>query len=281
MPEGHTLHRLAAEITRCFAGDMVAAASPQGRFSDGAALLDGTRMDGAESWGKHLFAHFATERILHVHLGLYGTFLTSSPPAEPPRGAVRLRLTSRRAVADLRGPTACAVVTPEQRATLVLRLGPDPLRADADPERGWALVRRSRRSLASLLMDQSVISGIGNVYRAEILFRHRLAPTAPGHEVVRGVWDDLWNDLVVLMHQGVETGRIETVHPAHETRPEHGSPLTEGQRGAVYVYRRAGEPCLVCGTRVRTRVVEGRNLYWCPTCQRRTGQRRLNRPSPL
>lgn len=281
MPEGHTLHRLAGELTRCFAGDTVAAASPQGRFSDGAALLDATRMDAVESWGKHLFAHFETERILHVHLGLYGTFLTTLPPAEPPRGAVRLRLTSQRAVADLRGPTVCAVVTPEQRATLVSRLGPDPLRADADPERGWALVRRSRRSLASLLMDQSVISGVGNVYRAEILFRHRLAPTTPGQLVARGVWDDLWNDLVVLMHQGVETGRIDTVLPIHETRPASDSPLTEGRRGEVYVYRRTGQPCLVCGTRVRTRVVEGRNLYWCPTCQRRSGRRRRSEPRHL
>jgi len=186
-----------------------------------------------------------------------------------------LRLTSQRAVADLRGPTVCSVVSPEQRTALVARLGPDPLRSDADPGRGWALVRRSRRSLASLLMDQSVISGIGNVYRAEILFRHRLAPTAPGQLVVRGVWDDLWEDLVVLMHQGVETGRIDTVLPEHEPQATAGQPRTEGRRGGVYVYRRTGQPCLVCGTPVRSRDLEGRNLYWCPTCQRRGGRRRL------
>lgn len=271
MPEGHTLHRLADELRRAFAGDVVGATSPQGRFHDGAALLDRSRVEAVEAWGKHLFCFFEAERILHVHLGLYGTFVTTPAPGVPPRGAVRLRLSSHRAVADLRGPTACAVLTRGQRDLLIARLGPDPLRDDAEPARGWVAVRGSRRSMASLLMDQSVISGIGNVYRAEILFRHRLAPSATGHLLVRGVWDDLWDDLVVLMHRGVETGRIDTVLPQHEPDAMGGPPRNGGRGGEVYVYRRTGQPCLICGSRIRTRVVEGRNLYWCPGCQRRHG----------
>ena len=277
MPEGHTLHRLAAELDRCFAGDVVQATSPQGRFADGAGVLDGTRLEGSEAWGKHLFCHFG-ERILHVHLGLYGSFITTPAPGAPPRGAVRLRLTSPRAVADLRGATACEVVTPEQAARLVARLGPDPLRDDADPDRGWQAVRRSRRSLASLLMDQSVVAGIGNVYRAEVLFRHRLDPAAPGRLMVHGVWDDLWADLAMLLRRGFATGRIDTVLAEHEPHAMGRPPRTDRRGGEVYVYRRHGQACLVCGTRIRTSVVDGRNLYWCPTCQRRRGQRRLGRP---
>jgi len=278
MPEGHTLHRLAAELNRCFAGDVVRAASPQGRFADGAALLDDSSFERAEAWGKHLFCHFAGDHILHVHLGLYGTFVTSPAPPSPPRGAVRLRLSTGRAVADLRGATACEVVTAEQRTALVARLGPDPLRDDADPERGWRAVRRSRRSLASLLMDQSVIAGIGNVYRAEVLFRHRLDPAAVGHLIARGVWADLWEDLVVLLRRGYQAGRIDTVLPEHEPQAMGRPPRTDQRGGEVYVYRRHGQPCLVCGTRIRTAVVEGRNLYWCPGCQRRGGRRRLGVP---
>jgi endonuclease-8 len=278
MPEGHTLHRLAAELDRCFAGDVVRATSPQGRFAAGAALIDGTRLEASEAWGKHLFCHFTGERILHIHLGLIGGFAITPAPGAPPRGAVRLRLTSPRAVADLRGAMTCAVVTPEQRSALLARSGPDPLRDDADPERGWQAVRRSRRSLASLLMDQSVVAGLGNIYRAEVLFRHRLDPGAPGHLMVRGVWDDLWADLVVLLRRGFETGRIDTVLPEHEPEAMGRSPRTDRHGGEVYVYRRAGQPCLVCGARIRSSVVEGRNLYWCPTCQRRRGQRRLVRP---
>ena len=267
MPEGHTLHRLARELDARFAGDVVTASSPQGRFAEGAALLDGSTFDSAEAYGKHLFGHFGG-RILHVHLGLYGTFLTTQAPPPPPRGAVRLRLTSQRFSADLRGPTACEVITEEQRLALLSRLGPDPLRDDADAGRAWAAVHRSRRSLASLLMDQSVLAGIGNVYRAEVLYRQRLDPAAPGRGLSRGVWDDLWTDLVDLMHRGVEQGHIETLRPEHEPLAPVGAPRR-------YVYRRHGEPCLVCGTRVRTREVEGRNLYWCSGCQRRAGRRRM------
>jgi len=269
MPEGHTLHRLAAELNRCFAGDVVRAASPQRRFADGAALLDEARFESAEAWGKHLFCHFAGDHVLHVHLGLYGTFVTAPAPASPPRGAVRLRLSSARSVADLRGATACEVLTPDQRVRLLARLGPDPLRDDAEPQRAWQAISRSRRSLASLLMDQSVIAGIGNVYRAELLFRHRLDPAAPGQGISLAVWHDLWGDLIALMAEGVRAGRIETLLADHEP--------VAGER-AVYVYRRHGQPCLVCGTRIRTSVVEGRNLYWCPSCQRRTGRRRLGTP---
>lgn len=268
MPEGHTLHRLANQLARCFAGDVVHATSPQGRFANGAALLDGTALESTASWGKHLFCHFQGDHILHVHLGLYGTFVTMLAPGAAPHGAVRLRLTGPRAVGDLRAPTVCEVLAPAQRDVLLARLGSDPLRDDADGERAWSAVRGSRRSVASLLMDQSVVSGVGNVYRAEVLYRHRLDPATPGRQVSRGVWQDLWDDLVELMHRGVLAGHIDTVRLHHLPPGGEGPPH-------VYVYRRAGEPCLVCGTRVRTTVIEGRNLYWCPTCQRRRGGRRL------
>jgi endonuclease-8 len=268
MPEGHTLHRLATELNRRFAGDIVTASSPQGRFAEGAALLDGTTFEAAEAYGKHLFCSFGSGRILHVHLGLYGTFVTSQAPPAPPRGAVRLRLTSHRSSGDLRGPTACEVVTDEQREALLRRLGPDPLRADADPARAWAVVHRSRRSLASLLMDQAVVAGVGNVYRAEVLYRQRLDPAAPGSGLAPSVWDEVWTDLVELMRRGVDEGHIRTIRPQHALLVREGDPHR-------YVYRRQGQPCLVCGTRVRTSEVEGRNLYWCPGCQRRSGRRRV------
>jgi endonuclease-8 len=270
MPEGHTLHRLATALDLAFAGHPVRVSSPQGRFAESAALLDGRRVEGAESWGKHLWVHFDGDDLVHVHLGLYGRFdvVHGTDVVPPPVGQVRLRLVradaDRAAYADLRGATACELQTPEQRKAVVARLGPDPLRPDADPDLAWHRIRRSRAPIAGLLMDQSVIAGIGNVYRAELLFRHRVDPYRPGTTLGASRWGAMWEDLVVLMADGVRTGVIRTVRDDDLTDAER----TNGAR-VSYVYRRAGEPCRVCGTRVRVRDLQGRNLYWCARCQPR------------
>jgi len=119
------------------------------------------------------------------------------------------------------------------------------------------------------LMDQTVLAGVGNVYRAETLFRARLHPLTPGTKVTRRRWNAIWADLVTLMAEGVRTGRIDTVRPEHEAEAMGRAPRVDDHGGEVYVYRRHGQPCLVCGSSVSTRLLEGRNLFWCPTCQRR------------
>lgn len=262
MPEGHTLHRLAREHQRVFGGVAVSASSPQGRFADGAAAIDGRTLERADAYGKHLFHHYDGGVTLHVHLGLYGKFTPGTGEPPEPRGALRLRLEGAGHWTDLRGPTACELVTPEQTEVLLARLGPDPLRPRADPARAFQKLHRSRTPVAALLMDQTVVAGIGNVYRAELLFRHRLDPLRPGAAVPAELWQQMWTDLVALMRAGVRSGRIVTVRD--EDRPA-GRRVTREQ--AHYVYRRAGLPCRACGTPIRTSVLVGRNLFWCPRCQ--------------
>jgi endonuclease VIII len=266
VPEGHTIHRLAREHRRRFGGTVVRASSPQGRFAGGAALLDGTTLVKAEAHGKHLF-HSYERGVLHVHLGLYGGFEPGEQPAPAPRGQVRLRLANEDWWTDLRGPTACEVLTPKEAKQLRARLGADPLRRDADPERAWARIARSRTPIGVLLMDQTVLSGIGNVYRAELLFRHANSPFRPARELPREQWDRMWPDLVTLMRDGVRKGRIDTVRREHTPRAMGRPPRQDRHGGEVYVYRRAGQPCLICRTEVRTEVMAERNLFWCPTCQ--------------
>ena len=274
MPEGHTLHRLAGELDRAFAGRSVRVGSPQGRFADAAALLDAAVVEGAEAWGKHLFLAFSGERFVHVHLGLYGTFAVHHDVAEVPHpvGQVRLRLVTVGApvsYGDLRGATTCDLVTAQQRDAVVARSGPDPIRPDADPGAAWERIRRSRAPIGGLLMDQTVLAGVGNVYRAEVLFRHRLHPLRPGNTLRSGQFTALWDDLVGLMAEGVRTGRIDTVRPEHTPEAMGRAPRVDDHGGEVYVYRRDGRGCHVCGATVRTEVLQGRNLFWCPQCQRR------------
>ena len=273
MPEGHTLRRLADDVTAAFGARTVRVSSPQGRFAAEAALLDGTVLERADSAGKHLFLEFAGECVVHVHLGLIGKLDVRRGEATPPVGQVRLRLVapeddSRPTVwADLRGAIICTLVTPAQAEQVRTALGPDPLRADADPDRAWQRIRRSRRPIGDLLLDQSVVAGVGNVYRAEVLFRQRIHPLRPGRTLRRGQFQAVWDDLVALMAEGVVSNRIDTVRPEH-TPEAMGRPARKDDHGGeVYVYRRHEQPCHVCGARIRTEPLVGRNLFWCPRCQ--------------
>ncbi|WP_424184787.1 Fpg/Nei family DNA glycosylase [Actinokineospora sp. G85] len=267
MPEGHTLHRLARLHHKRYAGHPVEVSSPQGRFAAGASLVDGHVLRRAEAHGKHLLHVYDTDLVVHVHLGLYGSFSDVELPTTPPVGQVRMRVVGPTHWADLRGPTRCEVITDAEVKALRARLGPDPLRRDADPERAWNRVSKSRTPLAVLLMDQTVLAGVGNVYRAEVLFRHGVHPTLPGAKVDHALWTDIWTDLVALMRTGVRRNRIDTVRDEHLPKAMGRAPRQDRHGGEVYVYRRAGMPCLVCGTEVRTEVLASRNNYWCPTCQ--------------
>jgi formamidopyrimidine-DNA glycosylase len=293
MPEGHSIHRLAAQFDSVFAGRTLAVSSPQGRFAAGAALIDGHKLEAARAHGKQLFLQFSNALILRVHLGLYGawdfggdsTFRGASsigaprrvgeretydggapavyegPPA--PVGQVRVRLVSDHGWADLRGPTACEVITEAERDAVVKKLGPDPLHPDSDPEQFVRRLTAKGSAAGILLMDQSVVAGVGNIYRAESLFRQGISPWAAGKSLSKGQALDLWRDLVVLLGDGVRDGRIVTTRPVHRADPVGPA----SPEDAHYVYQRQGLACRVCGAAVRLEDMGGRKLYWCPGCQ--------------
>lgn len=311
MPEGHTVHRIARQLTLDLVGRPLAVSSPQGRFAAGAEMLDGRTMTVARAHGKHLFASFAPRdgvpadhaHWLRVHLGLYGAWTfhgavtplgdgthpvdslgaprralrmgegeqergdgdTPFPP--PPVGQVRVRLATDTVVADLRGPSACELLTRDDVEAVVAAAGPDPAvdpGPDAEDEFTRRLTRR-RVAVGQLLMDQAVVSGIGNIYRAEMLFRAELDPYVPGNRVDEGLARELWRDWTVLLADGIRTGVMITREDLDDVTRERA--LTDSTvRHAVY--GRAGEPCLRCGTTVALAEMAGRKLYWCPGCQR-------------
>ena len=190
--------------------------------------------------------------------------VASFPPE--PIGAVRVRLLTPTAVADLRGPTACEVQTIEQVDAAIAKLGPDPLVDDLveGEERFTAAVRRKPTAIALLLMDQSVVSGIGNVYRAELLFRARQNPFTPGKEVREEVVRGLWRDWGKLLNIGVATGQMLTMDGLSASEQ---TKAMESRADRHWVYHRTGEPCRVCGTAIQMRELGGRKLYWCPVDQ--------------
>jgi endonuclease-8 len=261
VPEGHTIHRLARDLRTSLADQPVAASSPQGRFADGAALLDGARLVRAEAWGKYLFCDFGVGEVLHVHLGLIGKFRRRPSPPPEPTGAVRLRLEGADATWDLSGPTRCELLDPDQQDRIVARLGPDPLRADARPELARDRLASTSRPIAATLLDQSVVAGIGNVYRAELLFLCGIHPARESRSLTDAEFDDLWGRTVDLLRVGVRLGRIVTTEPDEIGRPR--SRMRGDDR--LYVYHR--EVCRRCATSIATVVLGGRPVWFCPGCQ--------------
>ncbi len=330
MPEGHSVHRIARQFARNFVGHRVAASSPQGRFADGAAIIDGRTPSDVRAVGKQMFLEFDDDLWLRVHLGLYGAWdfageilvdptiasangrmgqtnqrgtdldpvfdadgensLTSigaprrarvhvrmseqtAPLADegdqwppPVVGQVRLRLLTDATCADLRGPTACELQTPDEMLATVAKLGPDPLVGDIaeGEDRFTTIVRRKPTAIGQLLMDQTVVGGIGNVYRAEMLFRARLNPHTPGRDVPEETVRGLWRDWVRLLAIGVETGQMMTMD---DLDPEAYRKAMAHRDDRHWVYHRAGLPCRVCGTAVVLEEMAARKLYWCPRCQ--------------
>ncbi len=261
MPEGHTVHRIAIDHSKVLRGKQIAVSSPQGRFAADAALVDGARLTRLEAFGKHLFYHWGNGLVGHVHLGLFGKFRVHRGPGPLVAPTVRMRLAVPKTTVDLIGPTDCSIGTAADRLRIVQRLGPDPLREDADPKRAYDAIARRVAPIGQLLLDQKVMSGVGNVYRAEALFANGIHPRRPGNEITPDVFDGLWATIVEMLHQGFAENRIITVD-----RDEFDLPTGAARRGdTTYVYHR--DLCLRCGTPILTVDLGGRRCYYCAVCQ--------------
>lgn len=265
MPEGHIIRIEADRQQRVLSGKRVRASSPQGRFTE-ADVLDGKTLRQVEGRGKLLFYHFPKDTILAVHLGRLGRFRlheTADPPE--PRGAVRLRLQARHATLDLIAPITCKLVTPEHRTRELARLGPDPLAPDFDEPAARAWVRdkvaRSRKPIGALLLDQSIFTGVGNIFRAEALFRVGVHPAVLAQELTDGQFDALWRDMLHLMRVATDAGHIVGVE-----RSDVDKPATKLKRGERFlVYHR--DTCRRCGSELETLTLGGREIQYCPEHQ--------------
>ena len=269
MPEGHTIHRIAKDHSRLLVGHEVAVSSPQGRFEGDAALVDGATLRRLEAYGKHLFYHWSTGHVGHVHLGLFGKFRVHRGADDiAPVGMVRMRMRTELATIDLAGPTACSISTAAERKDIIARLGPDPLRHDADPQVAIDRMARSKQSLGALLLDQSVLSGVGNVYRAEALFVNGIHPTRAGRDADPAELHALWDTVAGMLRQGVKDNRIITIDRDEMEALGIDKRALQRRRGeANYVYHR--DRCLRCGTPIQTVELAGRACYFCPVCQPR------------
>ena len=260
MPEGHTIHRLASDHAAAFAGQTLNVTSPQGRFLAGAQRIDGRVLTDVSACGKHLLYDFEG-RTLHVHLGLYGKFRMHPTPPPEPRGQVRVRAIGASKSFDLNGPAICEILTKSGVRALLNRLGPDPLRADSDPDPALQRIGRSRVAIGSLLLDQSVIAGIGNIYRAEILYLLGIHPETPGRDIAAEQLSALWDLSVDLLKVGKRFNRIITTDPRQvgKTRSRMN------RRESLHIYKKSF--CPRCHEQIQSWKLAARTIYACPSCQ--------------
>lgn len=257
MPEGHTIHRAALDHHRVLSGQKLRVSSPQGRFAKGAFILDGRLCLAVEAMGKNLLYRFYYGDTLHIHLGLFGRIRKNKLPLREPQGAVRVRLVSGTHVIDINGPTICRVLAEKDVLTLIDRIGPDVLRNDADPDLAYNRIKKSKAPIGRLIMDQSVMAGIGNIYRSEILWRQAVHPEMPGVSIDRRTFDRIWKDAKSLLRIGLKHNAIITVDDVPPSR--------SGYRECVNIF--AKDDCPTCGGEIRRFAIDGRKTFVCETCQ--------------
>jgi len=251
--EGDTIHRVARRLDAALGGrpvERAAAPNPRSPIHTRAGELDGRSLDGVEARGKHLIAIFSGGLALHSHLGIEGRWMIRAD-GRAPRGKPWLLLASGEALAAQFGGKLLRLVSESRirNDPALARLGPDPLAPGFELEAATARLRRAGagREIGEVLLDQTILAGVGNAIRNEACFRAQLSPWRPVDALGAAEAERIVAECAAVMEAGFETGR----------RPRS-------------IYRQAGRPCPRCGTAIRSRGQGDANrmAYWCPRCQR-------------
>ena len=234
------------------------ATSPNGRFEAGARAISNQALKKLEAIGKNLFAFFEGDHVVHVHFGMSGKWaIFDKEQAPEPTPTTRLRLEDEDYVTHL-----SAMIVKLGSLDLYLdrrrALGQDPLREDADAELLWEKVRGSKKRIGQLLMDQSCFAGVGNIYRAEILFKSGVNPNRSALDISRAEFDCIWQHTVELLQRGFASGSILTVDKEEAERLQK-----PGLRRYIYNRSRCGR----CDGPVMSWDMNSRTCYACPSCQ--------------
>ena len=263
MPEGQVAHFNAQELSRLVGQEItkIESAEPRAAMHDFERRLSGDRVSGARAVGKHHLLEFDSGRVLHSHLRMSGRWRVFEPGRGVPGAGLWLALHTPAGTAALHRCPLVRLLEPGEPLPGPIRaLGPDLLADQVNPGRATALALRSAdpgREVGDALLDQRLVSGVGNAYKAEVLFLAKVSPWRPLADVS---WDDaerIGELSAELLADGVrQRGRIQPYR-------------TPSGRMDRWVYRRTGKPCRDCGTPIRSRGQgdANRTAYWCPNCQ--------------
>jgi len=229
--------------------------------------LAGRRVDRIDRLGKFLLTRIAGDLTWVTHLGMSGRLQLTEPGAPRPahtnvtvdfEGGRQLRFVDPRTFGFM------AVYTPEEAARSSLaRLGPDALDDLPRSPQLRARLRGRTAPIKALLLDQTVVAGLGNIYADEALHRSRIAPTRPGGSLSPDEVTALRSAIRPVLRAGLAAGGTSLDDLAYL--------LPDGRAGdhlgRLAVYGRTDEPCRRCGSVIEARVLRGRTTHWCPGCQ--------------
>lgn len=261
MPEADTIHRTATRLRAVLEGQVIEQAE-SGWIGVMATSLRGRVIKQIEARGKHLLMMFDDDRVIHSHMGMTGSWHIYRP-------GERWQKPAHRAAISLLCESVCVVCfTPKlleiltstelRRHDYFNRLGPDLLAAES-PDQDERVVARFRQCnqmpIGQAVLNQTIVSGIGNVYKSEVLFKLRLHPQTLVGDLKNEQIIELVAEATELMSRNLD-GRPRTTRYALD-------------QGRYYVYGRSGQPCYTCGTPIALirQGDAGRTTYFCPHCQ--------------
>ena len=278
MPEGDTIFRAATVLRRVLAGHIVTGFEidhPKMTAFARDEQIVGATVTKVESNGKHLFIHFSTpnEVVLHTHMKMSGSWHVYRPDERwwEPASEARVVIHTDEVVAPCFHPPIVELLLARELPLhrVVGSLGPDIIRDEFDVDEAVRRIREDGgRDIATALLDQHVISGIGNVFKVEALFLARLSPWA----AVRDVGDEKLREVI---------GHARTLIRLNRNGGQRRTRFGLNARERMWVDERAGLPCHVCGTRVESGWHEGddvRKSWYCPMCQNVAA---VPRPAPV
>ena len=262
MPEGDTLHKIAGFMHPRLAGKVLVQAQAAGSRLP---ALEGSVVERVHAAGKHLLVEMPAW-ILRVHLGMHGAWhcYAVGETWRKPRGQASVILSTANLVFVCFNALDVECLQPhELPRSAVGRLGPNLLAASCDMEEVLrrALATAPETVLADLLLDQRVAAGLGNVFKCEILFMHRVHPMTPRHRIDSAA-------LAALFSTGQTQLKNNTGGWRRTTTYDAGAGLQVG-RARLYVYGRGGQPCFTCQAILAKDIFGAtrRVTYWCPRCQ--------------